>query len=325
MPTTVRRSARYAVPASALSAAGLAMVISAAFPLLGPLLLALALGAVAANTPRAWSGQLAQQANATKNLLRWGVVLLGLRISGVDLLDVGASGLCVIVATVALTYTSTLWLGRRMGMDRGLVTLVAAGFSICGAAAIAAVNDVVRAQQRYVGLAVALVTVYGSVMIVGLPALATVLDLSDRQTAVWAGASIHEVAQVVAAASIVGPSVVAIAMTIKLGRVMLLAPVCIAASRAFRTPGPKTPMVPWFVFAFALAVAVRSTGLLNDQVLGAAGFTTTLFLSAGMFGMGLGIRMVDLWPIPAPALILATLATLTAAASSLALVMLFVA
>jgi len=325
MPTNVAVPVRFVVPATALGAAGLAMVVSAAFPLLGPLLLAFALGAFVANTPWAWSGQLAQRANATKNILRWGVVLLGLRVSGVDLLGVGASGLGVIVATVALTYSSTLWFGRRMRMDRGLVTLVAAGFSICGAAAIAAVNDVVRAQQRYVGLAIALVTIYGSAMIVGLPALATALGLSDRQAAVWAGASIHEVAQVIAAASIIGPSVVAIAMTIKLGRVMLLAPVCIAASREFHTPGPKAPMVPWFVGAFAVAVAVRSTGLLSDQVLGVAGFTTTLFLSAGMFGMGLGIRFVDLWPVPASALALATLATLTAAASSLTLVTLFVA
>lgn len=310
-----------------LVAAALAVAISSRFPLLGPLLLALIAGAVVANTPWANHRWLAGQAHVAKSMLRWGIVLLGFRISAVDLLDVGASGLAVALATVFVTYAATMWLGRRLGLEHGLVGLVAAGFSICGAAAIAAVSDAVRAKERHVGLAIALVTVYGSVMIVALPALAAWLGLSDRQAAVWAGASIHEVAQVIATASILGSSVVVIATTVKLARVLLLAPVYILATRTAGnddTAARKLPLVPWFVTGFVVAVAIRSTGAVPAFALDAADLATTLLLAAGMFGLGMAIRFKDIWPIPPAALVLATASTVIAAGTSLTLVVLLV-
>ncbi|MBR8640522.1 putative sulfate exporter family transporter [Streptomyces tuirus] len=141
------------------------------------------------------------------------------------------------------------------------MTLLSAGFSICGAAAVAAVNDAVNARQRDVALAVALVTVYGSGMIVVVPLLADWLGLSDRQAAIWAGASIHEVAQVVAAGSAIGGGAIGVALTVKLGRVALLAPLYTVAARGSRTAGGRVPVVPWFLTGFAIAVTVRSSGL----------------------------------------------------------------
>ncbi|RYJ02159.1 MAG: putative sulfate exporter family transporter, partial [Actinomycetales bacterium] len=152
-----------------LAVAAIAVAASAVVPLLGPLLLALAAGAVVANSPLA--GVVADHARVTKLLLRCGVVLLGLRIAGADLVAVGPEGAVVVVATVVCTYVATQRLGRRLGLDRDLVTLIAAGFSICGAAAVAAVNDAVRARERDVGVAVALVTLFGSAMIALVPVL----------------------------------------------------------------------------------------------------------------------------------------------------------
>ncbi|KQP83565.1 YeiH family protein [Aeromicrobium sp. Leaf291] len=300
-----------------LAVAAIAVAASAVVPLLGPLLLALAAGAMVANSPVA--GVVADHARVTKLLLRCGVVLLGLRIAGADLVAVGPEGAVVVVATVVCTYVATQRLGRRLGLDRDLVTLIAAGFSICGAAAVAAVNDAVRARERDVGVAVALVTLFGSAMIALVPVLGRTLGLTERQTAVWAGASIHEVAQVAAAASLVGTGAVALAMTVKLGRVLLLAPVYVAASRGGDTPGLHRA-VPWFVVGFALAVAVRSTGLLPTGVVEVSQDLATLLLAAGMFGLGLGIRARDLRQVPRTALLLATASTCVAAGVSLTLV-----
>ena len=47
---------------------------------------------------------------------------------------------------------------------------------------------------------------------------------------------------------------------------------------------------------------------------------TTLLLAAGMFGLGLGFRIRDLWPIPLRAFNLAGLSTVVAAGVSLTLV-----
>lgn len=319
MPTLVRRLPPLGV---ALAAALAAVAVSGLVPLLGALLVALALGTVVANTPLAHARALVGHAAVTKLLLRLGVVLLGLRLPLGDVAAIGAAGVLVVVATVVLTYAATRALGTRLGLDQRLVALLAAGFSICGAAAIAALADAVGARQKDVAHAVALVTIYGTAMIVLVPWAAAGLGLSEEQGAIWAGASIHEVAQVVAAASIIGPGAVAVATTVKLGRVALLAPTYLVAVRGVGAPASagRVPLLPWFLVGFVVMVALRSSDLLPGQLVGAADDVTTVLLAAGMFGLGLGLRMRELWPVPAGALVLATCSTLVAAGTSLALV-----
>ena len=319
MPTLVRRLPPLGV---ALAAALTAVAVSGLVPLLGALLVALALGTVVANTPLAHARALVGHAAVTKLLLRLGVVLLGLRLPLGDVAAIGAAGVLVVVATVVLTYAATRALGTRLGLDQRLVTLLAAGFSICGAAAIAALADAVGARQKDVAHAVALVTIYGTAMIVLVPWAVAGLGLSEEQGAIWAGASIHEVAQVVAAAAIIGPGAVAVATTVKLGRVALLAPTYLVAVRSVGAPASagRVPLLPWFLVGFVVMVALRSSGLLPGQLVGAADDVTTVLLAAGMFGLGLGLRMRELWPVPAGALVLATCSTLVAAGTSLALV-----
>lgn len=322
--TTVAHPRRHR-PAALLvagAAAAAAVLLGTLVPLAGPLLTAMLLGAAVANSRLSRWSAIGGQAATTKLLLRLGIVLLGLRLSLDDVVGIGLTGLVVIVTTVVATYSATTWLGTRLGLDRGFVTLMAAGFSICGAAAIAAVDDVVRAKERWVALALALVTIFGTIALVALPWAARRLGLSAEQSAVWAGASIHEVAQVVAAASLLGSGTVAVAMTVKLGRVLLLAPTyAVAARQANRAGGGSgVPTVPWFVLGFGAAVALRSSGAVPAVALPAAQTLTTLLLAAGMFGLGLGLRVRDLWPLPARALVLATTSTLVAAGTSLVLV-----
>ena len=302
-------------------AAVVALAVSTWIPLLGPLLIALLLGATVANIPAIASRMPAGQERAAKLLLRLGIVLLGLRLPFDDVLQIGLTGAAIIVATVFVTYAATKMIGARMTLDARFVTLLAAGFSICGAAAIAAIDDAVRAREKDVALAIALVTLFGSAMIALVPWLSGLLDLTNEQAAIWAGASIHEVAQVVAAASILGGGALAIATTVKLGRVMLLAPIyAIAARGTKRADGTRMPIVPWFVTAFVLAVALRSTGLLPATALDIANQVTTLLLAAGMFGLGVGFMIKDMWPLPWAAFGLATFSTVMAGGVSLALV-----
>lgn len=311
--------------AVACAAALLAVLICSIAPLASPLLIALVIGAVVANSPLAHHSAVVDQPRTTRMLLRLGVVLLGIKLPLSDIVGIGIGGILVIALTVIGTYGFTVWFGDLLRLDSRLVTLIAAGFSICGAAAIAAIDDAVKARQKDVAMAVALVTMFGSAMILVLPYLAGVLGLSDRQAAVWAGASIHEVAQVVAAASMLGTGALAIAMTIKLGRVALLAPMYGVASRRGGTSADtKAPLIPWFVIGFVAAVTIRSSGLLSDDLIAATGAATTFLLAAGMFGLGIGIRAKDLWPVPANVVLLATASTVVAAGGSLLLVILWI-
>ena len=298
--------------ATSLVAAVISLKLSSVIPLIGPLLWALIIGIIVANSPEPISGRLRTTGGGVQMMLRLGVAMIGLKLSLYDLLALGLPGLIVIVATVTATYVGTLWLGRILRLESGLVQLIAGGFAICGAAAIVAFNETVRANRRDVGLALALVTLFGSLMIILIPASSRALGLSTEQAAIWAGASIHEVAQVVAAASLIGTAALAPATTIKLGRVLMLAPVVAFAGRsrsdAQRSPSP----LPWFVAAFLVAVVIATTGVLPPAVLRVTDLITVLLLAAGMFGLGTGIAVKDLWPIPKSALALSVGATFIA-------------
>jgi uncharacterized integral membrane protein (TIGR00698 family) len=303
--------------------AAAATAASVVMPLASPLLVSLAVGAVVANSPLQRRLDTPGTASAAKFMLRLGIVLLGLRLALGDIAEVGVVGIATVLVTVTLTFRLTQYVGRRMGLEHDLVDLVAAGFSICGAAAVAAVQDSIGAKQRNVALALALVTLFGTVMMLVVPALGLALGMGAEDRSLWVGASIHEVAQVVAATALVGGGSLAIAMSVKLGRVLMLVPVHHAVIRSNHATQTRRVGVPWFLWGFMAAVAVRSTGLLPDLALDAGQWGATLLLGAGMYGLGLGLAVRDLWPVPPKALLLATMATSVVTLVPLALITAF--
>ena len=195
-----------------------------ALPALPPLVLCVALGIVVANLAHVPAAAVPGLRTAAGPVLKLGVVLLGLDLVFPDILALGFKALLVVVAVVAITFFGTRWAGRRLGISDDLSLLVATGFSICGVSAIAAANGVIDADEDEVAFSVALVTLCGTLAIVVLPPLRGPLGLDDEQFGAWVGASVHDVAQVVATSSTAGSIALATAIVVKLTRVMLLAP-----------------------------------------------------------------------------------------------------
>ncbi|QZN87288.1 putative sulfate exporter family transporter [Cellulomonas sp. C5510] len=310
--------------AAAVAVAALCVGLTTVVPVLPGLLVAIALGAVARSAGAVPASLEPGLAWTSRRLLRAGVVLLGLQLSLGDLLGLGAREVAVLLVTVAATFSATLWLGPRLGVGRALTLLVATGFSICGAAAVAGMSPVADADEEDVATAVALVTVYGSLAIVALPLLAGVLGLTDRTAGLWAGMSVHEVAQVVAAAGTVSAAALAVAVVAKLARVLLLAPLVAGvgvvrrrAGGAVAGPGRRAPLVPLFVAGFVVAVLVRSAGLVPDAVLPAVKPVTTLALGAAMTALGTQIHVGRLVRTGGRPLALGAASTVVAAAVSL--------
>jgi uncharacterized integral membrane protein (TIGR00698 family) len=295
--------------------AGAAWCLNQMFPLMSPLIVALTVGTIVANTVLARTSPVSGSASAAKFMLRLGVALLGFRLAASDIMQLGYFGMLLVIFTVAATFYTTQFAGRRMGLQPELVSLIASGFAVCGAAAIAAIQDSVRAKENLVGVALALITIHGTLMLAVIPLLGGMLGLDDRLLALWAGASVHEVAQVAAAAALIGPGALAVAMGIKLGRVLMLAPVHRAVAHLHHSgPGSLLHEIPWFLIAFVVAVVIRATGLLPSVVLDVASHASSILLAAGMFGLGLGIVLKELWPIPVRAVALSGVATLTVTA-----------
>ncbi len=307
--------------AGPVAAAVLAMLLGTVVSFVSALMWGLAVGVVVANVMPGHR-LLSLWAPPAKVMLKLGIVLLGFQLSLSAVAAIGLPAVVVIGATVGVTFTATRWLGRRMGLAEDMVTLIAAGFSICGAAAIAGVQEAIGATNRHVGTAVALVTLFGTATMLFVPWAGSSLGLSEDQVAVWAGASIHEVAQVVAASSLIGVAAYPIASAVKLGRVALLAPVI--AVVAPRAKGSRVPVVPWFVVGFVAACLIGSTGLVPDLAETIASKAATLLLAAGMFGLGLGLSIRELASISRGALVLATFATAVALSVPLVLIVLFV-
>ena len=257
---------------------------------------------------------------AGHRLLRLAVVLLGLQLSLPQLASLGLGGLAVVAATVAGTFAGTQLLGRALGLPPARALLIATGFSICGASAVAAMEKVAGGDEEDTAVAVALVTLCGSLAILVLPALRGPLGLDAVHFGSWVGASVHDVGQTVATASRV-PGALAAAVVVKLTRVVLLAPLVAAVglSRRRHTPAEELPgsrpaVVPLFVVGFLAAIAVASTGLLPAGVLRAAHTVQTVLLTAALVGLGTGISVRRLRRTGGRALVLGLLSWVLVAA-----------
>jgi uncharacterized integral membrane protein (TIGR00698 family) len=229
---------------------------------------------------------------ASRPLLRAGVALLGLRISLHAVSGLGVRGVAVAVGVVVLTMGLTILLARLLGVEPSLAILIAAGSAICGASAIAAMQGVAKADEDRVGYAIGTVTLFGSLAMLTIPyVLVPQLGLSDRLGGLWAGASIHEVAQVAAAGAAISPAALKIAALMKLTRVVLLAPtVAIAAwmrgGEDAATAGRALP-VPGFVLAFLALVVLRSVVSMPAAVLSIDNWAVTILLGGALAALGL--------------------------------------
>jgi uncharacterized integral membrane protein (TIGR00698 family) len=293
--------------------------------LLSPMILAVVLGIAAHNTIGTPASARPGVAFSARKLLRLGIVLLGLQLTASQVGEVGATGLAVLALCVVSTFAVTVGLGRWLGVDPKLTELIAGGTSICGASAIIATNTVTEAPEEDVAYALACITLFGSIAMFAYPLLGGLLDLSPHSYGLWAGASIHEIAQVVGATFQAGQQAGEAGTVAKLSRVMLLAPVVIALGllAAGRRGGgaakAKAP-VPWFVLGFVALVVVNSVLPVPAELRAAAGVATTVLLSMALAALGLEANIGKLRAKGVRPLIVGGLATLFIAGFSLALV-----
>ncbi|NUP25151.1 MAG: putative sulfate exporter family transporter [Nocardia sp.] len=304
--------------------AAIATGIGYLVPAVSPLLIAIALGALLAGTGTVPGWIRPGLDFSSKRLLRVGVALLGLRLMFSDVIGLGWGVIAVVVVIVVLGITGTMYAGKLLGLPWTQRILIACGFSICGAAAVAATGGVVDAEEEELLTAVALVVVFGTSMILAVPLLASAMGLSGRQAGMWAGGSIHEVAQAVAAGGLIGGGALAVATLVKLARVLMLAPVLayLGARRRRQAPEPdgetvRPPLVPLFVVGFLGCVALRSSGLLPQVLIDTAQPVQTALLTAAMFALGVGVRVSLLRSMGPRPIVLATLSTVWVASIAL--------
>ncbi|HEX7641465.1 MAG TPA: YeiH family protein [Burkholderiaceae bacterium] len=242
-------------------------------------------------------------------LLRAGIVLYGLRLTLQDISHVGAAGLLIDALILCSTFGLSWLIGTRVfKLDRSTSMLVGAGSAICGAAAVMATEPVLKAHAEKVAVAISTVVVFGTFAIFVYPALYAlnlhwgIIAPGADSFGIYAGSTIHEVAQVVAAARNIGTETADIAVIAKMVRVMMLAPFLIALSawlardaRAKQAGAMPATLsvnatrlnIPWFAFLFIAVVIVHSFVALPGAWISRANDIDTMLLAMAMAALGL--------------------------------------
>ena len=271
------------------------------FSIFSPLILAITIGVVFHNVigmpARAQRGV----SISVRTLLRLAIVLLGFQFTWQEMGMLGWSGVAIIATTLVTSFTVTTCLGRWLGVDAGLTRLIAAGTAICGASAIAAANTVTDAPEEDVVYAIACISIFGSLAMFIYPWMPSLLQLDSFAYGLWAGASIHEIAQVVAAGFAVGDDAGTYAVIAKLTRVMMLVPLLIilgaVAARQIRAGATRrstNPPLPWFVLGFIAVSGINSFIDFPDAVNTTLATLTSFLMAISLAALGLQTDAVRL-------------------------------
>jgi uncharacterized integral membrane protein (TIGR00698 family) len=298
---------------------------------IGALTLAIALGMLVGNTfyPRIAGAALGGVAFSKQTLLRAGIILYGLRLTFRDIASVGVAGVMIDALMLSSTFALAWWAGTRLfGLDRKTALLIGAGSSICGAAAVMAAEPVVRGRAAEVTVAVSTVVVFGTLAIFLYPALYHLnehygfLSASPARYGIFAGSTIHEVAQVVAAGRAVTEAAANTAVITKMVRVMMLAPFLVLLSTYLsRHPeeaeraesvSKRRIAIPWFALGFVAVTACNSAFVLPRAWVSGALSLDTFLLAMAMAALGVtthvsAIRSAGIKPLGLAALLFAWL------------------
>lgn len=281
---------------------------------LSALTLAMCAGMIAANTmPRHWLMPLAPGMQfARHHLLRLGVALYGLRLTFGAIAALGMGGVIVPLVMLVATLLFGTWVGSSFfGLSRREAILVSAGSAVCGAAAAIAVSSVVRTDDRQTAVAVATVVLFGTLGMLLYPWLYEIatqhwyLAITERAFGIFTGATLHEVAQVIASGKMVSDATADAAVVAKMVRVLALGPLLLVMALWPRGGGAKSAggapklqslwkSVPWFALGFVAVMALNSAAMVPAAWKPGLVALDNWLLACAMLAIGLHTRIGDL-------------------------------
>ncbi len=238
---------------------------------------------------------------SAKFVLEVAIVILGASVSVTTILALGPALILGVASIVALSIGFSYGFCRAVGLPLRMSVLIACGNSICGNSAIAAVAPVIGAESDDVASSISFTAVLGVAVVLGLPLLVPLLQLSLTQYGVLAGLTVYAVPQVLAATLPIGALSNQVGTVIKLVRVLMLGPVVLGFSLFGRKLRPHAEhdkirrrprldeLVPWFIVGFLAVLIVRSLGLIPQGILSATTHIAALLTTVAMAGLGLGV------------------------------------
>jgi uncharacterized integral membrane protein (TIGR00698 family) len=265
---------------------------------ISPLIIGIVLGIIYANSLKHKFPDFLQNGIVfcTKNILRFGIILYGFRLTFQNLQEVGFSGIFIAFCVVFFTFIFGYFIGVKvLKLDREITILCSAGSSICGAAAVMATQGVLKNESYKSAIAVSFVVIFGTIAMFLYPFIYKlgVIDLSSSQMGVYIGATLHEVAHVVGASTALGEIVSKDAIIVKMIRVIFIVPFLILLSlwlikTQFHNKNEKSKVIiPWFAVMFIVVVGFNSFGLLSQNMIANINFVDNFTLTMAMSALGI--------------------------------------
>ncbi|WP_404332174.1 YeiH family protein [Mesobacillus maritimus] len=242
---------------------------------------------------------------STKGLLRFAIILYGLKLDIGTVLQDGLGLIVRDIGVIIFAISVTVGLARLVKADKNISLLLGIGTGVCGAAAIAAVAPIIKSKDEDTAISVGIIALVGTIFAITYTLLRPFLPLSEIDYGIWSGISLHEIAHVALAAAPGGQDALAIALLAKLGRVFLLVPLCLLFMYMMKRKdsGDKSSDTkvefPWFLLGFMIMSMIGSYGMgttisVSSDFINSISELTTWCLTAAMVGLGLNVSIRDL-------------------------------
>lgn len=260
------------------------------------LTIAIVLGMILSNTFKTPKALAPGIDYALKTLLIYGIVLLGFKLNFKAISQLGLPLLLGIISYMLFVFLMVFILNKWFKVSTKLMTLIAVGSSICGAAAVVALAPTIDATEEDTVLAVSIVSFLGAIGVIIYAIVANSIPISDISYGIWAGLTLHGVAHALAGAFARGAISGEIGTFVKMTRVLMLVPVSLALSMVFHQKGglKKRAHVPPYLWGFILAGLIHATGLVPPLVTNLAQQTSQYFILFSMTAMGLTVNFKDI-------------------------------
>lgn len=241
---------------------------------------------------------------SSKRLLRLAIILYGLKLNIETVLTDGIGLLIRDIGVIMFAIFLTIWIAKKLKANKNISLLLAVGTGVCGAAAIAAIAPIVKAKEEETAISVGIIALVGTVFAIGYTIVRPFLPITAMEYGVWSGISLHEIAHVALAAAPGGEEALAIGLLAKLGRVLLLVPLCFIFMYWMnrKQDGEMNQQkvdFPWFLVGF-IGMSLFGSFILGEHIpisenqLHMISTITTWLLTAAMVGLGLNVSLRDL-------------------------------
>lgn len=242
---------------------------------------------------------------SAKRLLRFAIILYGLRLNIDVVIHQGLGLLVRDIAVIIFAIFLTVWVGKLLKANPSITLLLGIGTGVCGAAAIAAVSPILKTKDDDTAISVGVIALIGTIFSITYTILRPLLPVANLHYGIWSGISLHEIAHVALAAAPAGQDALAIALLAKLGRVLLLVPLSfilmywMKKKSAGKEEGEAKIEFPWFLIGFIFMSLFGSYVLgksipVSENILNDISIFTAFILTSAMVGLGLNVSLRDL-------------------------------